>query len=139
MAAPQANPARRLERSVPLRTTSIDAATARPELDQQLGGEERAARGDADPLERLAVRGYLEVLRHLPGIVALYVGPEAAMAADFPRTACLSLEILMKGSNKDYDLAMQYGQALARCGCRNPSAASAAAWPCAIAWARSCR
>jgi len=37
---------------------------------------------------------------------------EAAMAADFPRTAALSLEILLKNSPKDYELSMQYGEAL---------------------------
>ncbi len=41
---------------------------------------------------------------------------EAALAADFPRTACLSLEILLKASPKDYDLTMQYGEALAHAG-----------------------
>lgn len=51
-----------------------------------------------------------------PNSAAHRMMAEAAMAADFPRTACLSLEILLKGSNKDYDLAMQYGEALARSG-----------------------
>lgn len=41
---------------------------------------------------------------------------EAALAADYPRTACLSLEILLKNSPKDYELRMLYGQALARAG-----------------------
>jgi Tfp pilus assembly protein PilF len=41
---------------------------------------------------------------------------EAAMAADFPRTAALSLEILLKNSPKDYDLSMQYGEALRASG-----------------------
>src|SRR3954471_4574623 len=37
---------------------------------------------------------------------------EAAMAADFPKTAALSLEILLKNSPKDYELSMLYGEAL---------------------------
>ena len=41
---------------------------------------------------------------------------EAALEADFPRTACLSYEILLKNSPKDYNLAMDYAQALARAG-----------------------
>lgn len=41
---------------------------------------------------------------------------EAALAADLPRTACLSLEILLKDNPRDYDLSMQYGEALARAG-----------------------
>ncbi len=41
---------------------------------------------------------------------------DAALAADFPRTACLSLEILLKNSPRDYELSMQYGQALAQWG-----------------------
>jgi tetratricopeptide (TPR) repeat protein len=41
---------------------------------------------------------------------------EAALEADMPKTACLSLEILLKNSPKDYDLSMQYGRALAAAG-----------------------
>jgi len=41
---------------------------------------------------------------------------DAALAADFPRTACLSLEILLKASPKDLDLNMKYGLALAAAG-----------------------
>jgi tetratricopeptide (TPR) repeat protein len=41
---------------------------------------------------------------------------EAAMAAELPRTACLSFEILLKNSPKDFDLTMAYGQALAAAG-----------------------
>jgi tetratricopeptide (TPR) repeat protein len=41
---------------------------------------------------------------------------EAAMAADLPRTACLSLEILLKHSPKDFELSMDYGKALAKAG-----------------------
>jgi tetratricopeptide (TPR) repeat protein len=41
---------------------------------------------------------------------------EAALAADFPLTACLSYEILLKHSPKDFDLTMDYGKALAAAG-----------------------
>src|SRR6185503_16211182 len=41
---------------------------------------------------------------------------EAAMEADLPRTACLSLEILLKNSPKDFGLSMDYGKALAKAG-----------------------
>lgn len=41
---------------------------------------------------------------------------EAAMLADLPKTACLSLEILLKNSPRDYDLNMKYGEALAQAG-----------------------
>lgn len=41
---------------------------------------------------------------------------EAALAADFPRTACLSYEILLKNSPKDFEIAMDYGKALAQSG-----------------------
>ena len=41
---------------------------------------------------------------------------EAAAAADFPRTACLSLEILLKNSPRDYEMSMQYGEALRQAG-----------------------
>ena len=41
---------------------------------------------------------------------------DAALAADFPLAACLSLEILLKNSPKDYDLNMKYGEALAAAG-----------------------
>ena len=41
---------------------------------------------------------------------------EAALAADFPKTACLSYEILLKNSPKDYDIGMAYGKALGRAG-----------------------
>ena len=38
---------------------------------------------------------------------------EAALLADLPKTACLSLEILLKNAPRDYDLNMKYGAALA--------------------------
>jgi len=41
---------------------------------------------------------------------------EAALAADFPKTACFSYEIVLKNSPKDYNVAMDYAQALARAG-----------------------
>jgi tetratricopeptide (TPR) repeat protein len=41
---------------------------------------------------------------------------EAALGADLPRTAGLSLEILLKNNPRDYELSMLYGQALARSG-----------------------
>jgi tetratricopeptide (TPR) repeat protein len=41
---------------------------------------------------------------------------EAALESDLPKTACLSLEILLKNSPKDFDLSMQYGRALAAAG-----------------------
>jgi tetratricopeptide (TPR) repeat protein len=41
---------------------------------------------------------------------------EAALAADLPRTAALSLEILLKNSPGDYALNMQYGEALKQAG-----------------------
>ena len=41
---------------------------------------------------------------------------EAAMAAGLPRTAALSLEILLKNSPRDYDLSMRYGEALKESG-----------------------
>jgi len=41
---------------------------------------------------------------------------EAALAAELPRTACLSYEILLKNSPRDYDLTMAYGQALTVAG-----------------------
>ena len=41
---------------------------------------------------------------------------EAAMAADLPKTAMLSLEIALKNAPKDYQLSMSYGQALAQAG-----------------------
>lgn len=41
---------------------------------------------------------------------------EAALAAEMPRTASLSLEILLKNSPKDKELAVQLGRALAQAG-----------------------
>ncbi len=41
---------------------------------------------------------------------------EAALAAELPKTACLSLEILLKNDPKDVELGMRYGEALAADG-----------------------
>ncbi len=41
---------------------------------------------------------------------------EAALEMDLPRTAALSLEILLKNAPKDYELSMQYGKALTLSG-----------------------
>ena len=41
---------------------------------------------------------------------------ECAMAADLPKTACFSYEILLKNSSRDYDLGMAYADALAKSG-----------------------
>ncbi|MCI0745922.1 MAG: tetratricopeptide repeat protein [Verrucomicrobia subdivision 3 bacterium] len=41
---------------------------------------------------------------------------DAALEADLAKTACMSLEILLKNSPKDFDLSMQYGRALAAAG-----------------------
>jgi tetratricopeptide (TPR) repeat protein len=51
-----------------------------------------------------------------PNTTAHKMVADAALAADLPRTAALSLEILLKNAPRDYDLSMQYGEALARCG-----------------------
>src|SRR5687767_10174172 len=47
---------------------------------------------------------------------ALKLLAEAALTADFPKTACFSYEILLKNSPKDYQLNMEYAQALAAAG-----------------------
>jgi tetratricopeptide (TPR) repeat protein len=41
---------------------------------------------------------------------------EAALAAGLPKTACFALEMLLKNSPDDYELSMQYGEALAAAG-----------------------
>lgn len=51
-----------------------------------------------------------------PNSMAHKLLAEAAMAAGLPRTAALSLEILLKNSPRDYDLSMQYGEALKESG-----------------------
>jgi len=73
---------------------------------------------------QLAMRKPLEALQILeqvlssdpPNSIAHKMLAEAAMAAGFPRTAALSLEILLKNSPRDYDLSMQYGEALRESG-----------------------
>jgi tetratricopeptide (TPR) repeat protein len=68
-----------------------------------------------NPVEAMNVAE--QVLNGDPGNSAAHkLLAEAAMAADFPKTACLSYEILLKNSNKDYELGMAYGEALARAG-----------------------
>jgi tetratricopeptide (TPR) repeat protein len=41
---------------------------------------------------------------------------ECAMAADLPKTACFSYEILLKNSSRDFDLGMAYAEALTKSG-----------------------
>src|SRR4030095_1703589 len=41
---------------------------------------------------------------------------EAAMAAGLPKTAAFAYAVLLKGSTKDFDLGMAYGEALAQSG-----------------------
>ncbi|HTG45324.1 MAG TPA: tetratricopeptide repeat protein, partial [Verrucomicrobiae bacterium] len=67
------------------------------------------------PLESLQTAE--QILRSEPSSSAAHkILAEAALAADLPKTACLSLEIVLKNSPKDYDVSVQYGQALARAG-----------------------
>src|SRR4051794_2834193 len=64
-----------------------------------------------NPIEALQILE--QVLSSDPGnSMAHKMVADAAMEADFPRTAVLSLEILLKNSPRDYDLSMQYGEAL---------------------------
>jgi tetratricopeptide (TPR) repeat protein len=51
-----------------------------------------------------------------PNTMAHKLLAEAAMLAGLPRTAALSLEILLKNAPRDYDLSMQYGEALKESG-----------------------
>ncbi len=68
-----------------------------------------------DPLEALQIAE--QILNGDPDNSGGHkVVAEAALAAGFPRTACLSYEILLKNSPKDYHLSMEYGQALMRAG-----------------------
>ena len=68
-----------------------------------------------NPLEAIQVAE--EILNKDPSNSSAHkIVAEAALDADLPKTACLSLEILLKGSPKDYDLSMQYGRALAAAG-----------------------
>src|SRR5947209_6523234 len=64
-----------------------------------------------NPVEALQILE--QVLSSDPGnSMAQKMVAEAAMEAGFPRTAVLSFEILLKNSPRDYDLSMQYGEAL---------------------------
>jgi tetratricopeptide (TPR) repeat protein len=68
-----------------------------------------------NPVEALQIAE--QILNSDPGSSGAHkLLAEAALAADFPKTACLSYEILLKNSPKDYELNMAYGEALARAG-----------------------
>ena len=68
-----------------------------------------------EPLE--AIQTLEQVLSNDPSNSSAHKAlAEAAMAADLPRTAALSLEILLKNSPGDYNLNMQYGEALKQAG-----------------------
>lgn len=68
-----------------------------------------------NPLEAIQIAE--QVLNGDPGNSGAHkLLAEAATEADLPLTACLSLEILLKNSPKDFDLSMQYGKALAAAG-----------------------
>src|SRR5687767_14709558 len=68
-----------------------------------------------DPLD--AIQTLEQVLGSDPSNSAAHrLLAEAALASDFPKTACFSYEILLKNSPKDYNVAMDYAQALARAG-----------------------
>jgi tetratricopeptide (TPR) repeat protein len=68
-----------------------------------------------DPLESMQIAE--QILGSDPNSSsALRILAEAALAADMPRTACFTYEVLLKNSPKDYHLMMDYGQALAKAG-----------------------
>jgi tetratricopeptide (TPR) repeat protein len=68
-----------------------------------------------DPLEAILIAE--QILNGDPTHSAAHkIIVDAALAADMPKTACLSLEILLKHAPKDYDLNMKYGQALGQAG-----------------------
>jgi tetratricopeptide (TPR) repeat protein len=68
-----------------------------------------------NPLEAISIAE--QILSSDPDNSAAHkIVAEAAIEAGFPRTACLSYEILLKGSPRDYELGMAYGQALAAAG-----------------------
>ena len=68
-----------------------------------------------NPLE--AIQTVEQVLAGDPNNSAAHkILAEAALAVQLPRTACLSYEILLKNSPRDYDLSMAYGLALAAAG-----------------------
>ena len=68
-----------------------------------------------DPIE--TIKTLEEALNSDPSNSAAHkLLAEAALAADFPKTACFSYEIILKNSPKDYNVAMEYAQALSRAG-----------------------
>jgi tetratricopeptide (TPR) repeat protein len=68
-----------------------------------------------DPID--AIQTLEQVLNNDPSNSAAHkLLAEAALAADFPKTACFSYEIVLKNSPKDYNVAMDYAQALAKAG-----------------------
>lgn len=68
-----------------------------------------------DPIE--AMQTLEQVLNNDPSNSAAHkLMAEAALNADFPKTACFSYEILLKNSPKDYQLNMDYAQALLAAG-----------------------
>ena len=68
-----------------------------------------------DPLEAMQIAE--QILGSDPNSSSgLKILAEAALAADMPRTACFTFEVLLKNSTKDYHLMMEYGDALTRAG-----------------------
>lgn len=68
----------------------------------------------SDPLETIAIAE--QILNGDPGNTSAHkMLADAALAADLPRTAALSLEIAFKNS-PDREVALKFGQALARAG-----------------------
>jgi tetratricopeptide (TPR) repeat protein len=68
-----------------------------------------------DPIE--TIQTLEQVLNSDPSNAAAHkLLAEAALAAGFPKTACFSYEIVLKNSPKDYNVAMEYAQALAGAG-----------------------
>jgi tetratricopeptide (TPR) repeat protein len=69
----------------------------------------------SNPLEALEIAE--QILSSEPSSTSAHkIVAEAAMAAGFPKSAILSLEILIKGAPRDRDLVMQLGQAYAQVG-----------------------
>ncbi|HZO86021.1 MAG TPA: tetratricopeptide repeat protein [Verrucomicrobiae bacterium] len=68
-----------------------------------------------DPLE--VIQTLEQVLNNDPSNSAAHkMLAEAALKADFPKTACFSYEIVLKNSPKDYNVAMDYARALGQAG-----------------------
>jgi len=68
-----------------------------------------------DPAEAMSIAEQI-LVKDPSNASAHKVLAEAALEADLPKTAVLSLEIAIKGAPKDYNLAMQFGRALAAAG-----------------------